>query len=85
MQIFKDLRKDRKWKWQNQELKLSRINKLRKDKNWGIILIVGWEYHSRILIRLIVKGKKHCRVVVRWKRREERNLGRMRRNSCKNL
>ena len=27
------LRKDRKYKWQSQELKLNRISKLSKDKN----------------------------------------------------
>lgn len=33
LQINKDQKNDRKCKWQNQELKQNRINKLKKDKD----------------------------------------------------
>lgn len=79
------LRKDRKYKWQSQELKLNRISKLSKDKNWELILKAECEYPKQIFKRLIQIGRRHYRVEVSWNRPGVKNLDKIKRKNWKIL
>lgn len=79
------LRKDRKYKWRSLELKLNRINRLSKDKNWELILKAECEYPKQIFKRLIQIGRRHCRVEVSWNRPDVKNLDKIKRKNYKIL
>lgn len=84
MPIMRVLRKERKCKWPNLGLKLGKISKLNNEKKLRLILIAECEYHRAIWIRLIHSARKHCRVAVKCRKQEGKNLGKLKILSCKN-